>query len=728
MAGRAKLKRVLIMMLMCFMLCSCFSTGSKDIVEDSGEEETRYRKTVKELNVNTSELNYNLLAISETSCYYVTEIHEEEEAWEIRKIDYGMNEEKLLTRLVESIFFISLGKEDSGQEKLYVLSCNDENVFLHEVNDRGEEVRKIVLSLNADDRYGLKGACSREDGKYWIYWQDAYCLMDEEGICQEKIVIKNATVQNLIRSSNDTTYAVLFNEDAQTSVLRDLENTSNKEIPLPGDGEYIYSPRNRGILAFADGMLYEIDLETQKRKEVLNLKNYVGVSSDTIRGFWADEEEYRFLCVSMLSGNFRLSLQCFTELSEEEKEALRKEEKKEGEYDQYGRQIVRVYDPTGLAVSDFEVNEYNTISEKYCIVVERERKEEALVLTVQNAPDMMAVFDYRDIERYCQKGYLVDLLPYLESSKKLTPEDLMEWEFTCYGWENGLYGLSTDFCVMTMIGKKSLLGEKKGWTSDEYLTFLENHPHVVSKGPMEQLQVLQYGIQGNLEAYIDFSNGKADFTQQSFREFLSRIKDLKLEAEVLENSDDAIGEDMDFLTMTGYQNVDAIAMIRTRMGGDFVIKGFPNDQGKEVSFLDPLGGLSIIRNGNCKEGAVDFLEYKMRRDLDYRDIRSEEYTSGLLYGLKELYQMDQEHSLGPREHKVFTETGREYVERYEVTQKDVDLLNREVENAVTDTLEARTILIIILEEAVQYFNGDISLDAACDAIQGRAQLLLDENR
>ncbi len=727
MASIKRLKRIFIMMLLSFLFCACVGRGNSAVVEDA-EEGVLFRKTVKELDLNVNEANAFLLAISDTSCYYVAEKHEEE-LHEVRKVDFKTNEEKCLFQLKEEIRSISLCGVEQEQESLNVLSCDDEKVFLRRVNDQGEEVRKIVLNLGADDRYGLKGVCERKDGKYWVYWWNAYCLMDEEGLCSERIPVRNAIIQNVILADNDKTYASLLYEDTQASVLRDLEGASNKEISLPGSGEYLFSLKNHEILAFADGMLYEIDLETEEKKEVLDLKNYVGISSDTIRAIWADETEYRFLCVSMLSGRMRTSLQSFTELSEEEKAVHKNEEKPEGEYDQYGRQIVRIYDPGGWQVSDTIINEYNTISEKYCVVAERERKDEALILTTQNAPDIMVVTDFRDIERYCQKGYLADLLPYMERSEKLSAEDLMEWEFTCYGWENGLYGLSESFLVTTLIGKKSQLGEKKAWTTDEYLTFLETHPHVVGYGPWDRTQVLWYGIMGNLEAYVNFENGTANFEQKSFREFLSRIKDLQLESESLENSDDIIGEDVDFMSIVGYQTADSIAELRTRMGDDFVIKGFPNDQGKGMTFLESSGCLSIISNGKCKEGAYDFLEYVMLLDLYYYDARNDPNTSGKLYGLKELYQKDQENSLGPREQKVIkVETGTEFVKRYEVTQEDVDLLKSDVDQAVTDTLEARTIQFIIIEEAMAYFDGNVSLDATCDAIQGRVQLLLDENR
>ena len=239
-----------------------------------------------------------------------------------------------------------------------------------------------------------------------------------------------------------------------------------------------------------------------------------------------------------------------------------------------------------------------------------------------------------------------------------------------------------------------------------------------------------------MEKYVDFANGKADFLQGDFKNVLRRIKNLDLQVSVLGPYEPLTEEDDEgFLLYGWFPSVEEYANWRTIARDDFVVKGFPNDQGKKVSFLRAANGLSIPQNAQCKEGAYDFLEYKMLRDRGVQkslSVYGKDVTAGYLYGLKDLYELDQKNSIGPREIRIAQSINQSLDEtrawKYEVTQQDIDTLKSEVDQANMDGLLNVEIEIIIMEESKEYFYYDATLEATCDAIQKRVQLLLDENR
>lgn len=719
--------------IICFLLCSCIGKGNKTSQVDSSQE-WQYKKTVTEYDLASDEVNSLMFAVSDTALFYVAESHEEEgeEHHEIHSVNLETKEDVELLGLEEHVSDISLYESGQGLAIVSVLACDDETIHVSELDAGGKLIRSIPLKLDPEERFGLNGACRNGDGSYWIYWYDAYCHADADGNCQEKIHVSNGEINRIINLNNGEAYAEKYDKESQSYYLVDLQKNADAASEPQKVGEQVYPWGEEGFLTFMDGLLYAVDPKSGRKEELINLTDYVGVNADTLRAIRVDDGEFKFLCWSTVSGRFMAVLHAFSELSEEEKAQLKNADM-EGERDKYGRLIVKVYDPMGMAVADHMVNEYNAHSEKYCVVVDRESKDDAILLTTKNAPDLIAFYNSTDVEKYAPKGYLVDLIPYLEKSDKLSAEDLMDWEFATYGMGDGLYAIARGAGVETLAVRKSEVGDEKGWTTDEYLSFLEKHPEIVCNEMLSEAHILYYGVLGNLEKYVDFENGKADFLQEDFKSVMRRIKNLKLKGRVLEPYEPLTEEDKGFLLYGWFPSVEEYANWRALTGDDFVTKGFPNDQGRKVSYLVTAYGLSIPQNAKCKEGAYDFLEYKMLSDRGGNNLSKygKGVTTGYLYGLKDLYELDRENSIGPRE--VLIGNGYQSREeatswKFEVTQEDIDAFEREVVQTGMDTLMNITIEIVIMQESKEYFYGDATVDAACDAIQKRVQLILDENR
>ncbi len=88
-------------------------------------------------------------------------------------------------------------------------------------------------------------------------------------------------------------------------------------------------------------------------------------------------------------------------------------------------------------------------------------------------PDILVGNYEVDMPSYISKGLLTDLNPFIEKDKDISREDYFENIFDIYSTDGKLYQLVTDFNITTLVGKQSDLGDKSGWTFDDFFKFAE---------------------------------------------------------------------------------------------------------------------------------------------------------------------------------------------------------------------------------------------------------------
>ena len=85
-----------------------------------------------------------------------------------------------------------------------------------------------------------------------------------------------------------------------------------------------------------------------------------------------------------------------------------------------------------------------------------------------------------------------DMYPYMEKSG-LNKEDYLENVLRAYEQDGKLYGITSQFYIVSTLAKESLVGEQTGWTLSEMLDFVEkNNPeNVFMYGNRESIFRLQ---------------------------------------------------------------------------------------------------------------------------------------------------------------------------------------------------------------------------------------------
>lgn len=385
------------------------------------------------------------------------------------------------------------------------------------------------------------------------------------------------------------------------------------------------------------------------------------------------------------------------------------------------------------------VEEFNSSGEEYEVVLEGVELGEGADLyaavntrlLAKESADLIYLLDYQDIERYMAKGYLEDLTPYLEESERLSQDDYLEPVLRCYRIGDALYDIPVSFSVYTLAGKASELGEAPGWTVDEFLGWLENHPDVLAKEGLSRSHILTYCLMGGMDAYLDRESRQGRFEGEDFQSLLQRIR--KIERDDAGHWDDwselVKGGEKPVLDLMNISDFLYCGEMEYQYGEALVYKGFPTEDGAPCYFYDDSAIAILSRSAN-KEGAYAFWEYYLTHrvmtlsESSYftnRDAleKSMEYAS-------DQYRADRDSGEGHLS-AAKSEGLEEGVDWYPaMTQQQRDKQLAMMEHVRPDTLENMTIRNMILEEAQYYFEGDKSLEETCGVIQSRVQLYLDE--
>jgi len=406
-----------------------------------------------------------------------------------------------------------------------------------------------------------------------------------------------------------------------------------------------------------------------------------------------------------------------------------------------------------------------------------------------NVPDILVLDSEMPLNSYFKKGLFADLNTMFESDTEINRSDFLENVLDALEYNDKLYRITPSFRVTTVAGKKSLLGERTGWTVAEMMQFINEHSDKRAFFDLTQTSALEYLCSMMISDFIDPVTGECDFNSEAFMSILEFANTL---------SDKSVWDDMDwnndmtdfwndydnmYRNGTTLLNITDIYNIRSTwndlkytFGEEATLVGFPTAEGNG-SIIHPNMQLAISAKTPAKEGAWSFIKYLL----------SEEYAEGIyqlpinLAALETLCEeamkendnyYDYEYGVAPvavaevAVEETIEEATEEVVE--EAVEETVDDSGEEItEEEIVDTEdviieddvivepgyyyrdEAMTkeqvdkfmtflksltklagsnqeILDVITEEAAAYFAGNKSVEETAELIQDRARRIISE--
>jgi hypothetical protein len=266
--------------------------------------------------------------------------------------------------------------------------------------------------------------------------------------------------------------------------------------------------------------------------------------------------------------------------------------------------------------------------------------------------------------------------------------------------DGGLYRVSDEFRLVTVLGKREYVGSAADYTMESLCEAAENMP--------EGMVVFQEGWYSALDdflplgRFVDFQNNTCDFTCEDFYEILAFIRDFFPEEYDYSQdmSEEPLAEDAVLLKYYFNFAVEAFAQgLASYPEEVYETVGVP-DKGSEI-IVDYA--YSIMSTSAYPQAAWDFLATMFEDSV-------QEYTT-----------------LGfPVRTSVFDEQVQEAVSNGSVTQADVDRFLDVLNEKTYLYLRDDNLMDIIYEEAVACFAGDKTSEETAEIIQNRVMIYLSE--
>lgn len=353
-------------------------------------------------------------------------------------------------------------------------------------------------------------------------------------------------------------------------------------------------------------------------------------------------------------------------------------------------------------------------------------------------PDIMLLNTSMDISNYFAKGAFEPLDSYMENDSEFDRSDYMENVLDAMTFDGKLYCITPTFYVNTLVGKKSVVGDK-----NLSLTELENmakdmgdNVKVFSSDTTKE-QLIRNVMSYDRDEFVDMNTGEVKFDSPEFIKVLEFTDNLPATPPDYEE-DNWEEYEAEFrlnralvMTMGLYDFRDSMSYYRTVMFGEELgFIGFPtsNGSGNTIGFDNAL---AISADSQYKDGAWEFIRTYISDDFQ------DKITYGFPINKAALKKRGQE---ATKPQTYIDENGKEQVvkESYwldgkevEVdppTQADIDAFIEVLGTADSLVNYNESITNIVLEEASGYFDGQKSAEAVAKVIQSKVQIYVNENR
>lgn len=359
-------------------------------------------------------------------------------------------------------------------------------------------------------------------------------------------------------------------------------------------------------------------------------------------------------------------------------------------------------------------------------------------ITSGNMPDILMTSGL-PVENYVAKGLLADIGKMIEEDEELSKVEFVQNVFDAYSVDGKLHYVIPYFGLNTVVGKKSIVGDRNSWTMADMKALMETLPEGTNAfGELDRESFMNIAMGYCGADFIDISTGKCNFDSQNFIDMMEFAKTLP---ESLDQPD--YGEDYwrDYETqyrenrtilrstyLGSFQNVNY--SVYGSFGEEVSYIGFPTESGMGA-YIQAGDAYAISARSANVDGAWEFLRYYLTEDYQ------KELGWGMSVHKKLFLESAQEATKKPY---YIDENGekQEYDDTYYINGEEIildPLTQEQVDNLVNYIYSIKKayygntdITNIISEETASFFAGQKSAQEVAKVIQSRAQLYVDERR
>ena len=356
------------------------------------------------------------------------------------------------------------------------------------------------------------------------------------------------------------------------------------------------------------------------------------------------------------------------------------------------------------------------------------RKLEADLLSGAVRPDLVDLVSL-NLEKLAANGILEDLYPYLDASETYSRDDFFPSVLAAAEIGGKLYYPVRGFCINTLMGDSSVVGENPGWTYRDYRNALASKPGI---RPMSiyttAIDVFRSCFSMDFARYIDISNGSCSFENGDFLDLLSFASSFPTEYTW---EDYNYETDSDMVSIAAGRQLlyqayvasagDAIYYGAAFNGRPYTYIGYPVNSGTGNS-LSFESGIAICASSENKDVAWQFLSWYFSEDCQKDQYLLPANRKAFLAKLDEMMQVS--YRTDTSGNPILDEAGqpvpevRAYVddgtgnnvEIYAMTRQDADRLLQLVETTTRRDFTQEELTNLVGEQAEAFFRGEQSAE------------------
>ena len=355
-----------------------------------------------------------------------------------------------------------------------------------------------------------------------------------------------------------------------------------------------------------------------------------------------------------------------------------------------------------------------------------------------NTPDLFYLWKM-PVEELESQGILMDLLPIMESDSQIKRSDLVDNLYSLLESNGHLYRAVSNFNLASILGKKTDLGMKNGWSFDEMTEYIQNsstEPPLAFGCFSAREGMFEALCKYNMDEFIDWESGTCNFHTESFKKILAFCRDLPSKSNMRcewEDTPDLMADQRQLLAIEEEIYSFLGMQIFSAMYGDATtFIGFPGNSGNGSAF-NPSSSFAISAQTERPKVAWEFIKFILSEEF-----QTELFGNGMAGFPTNKAALDKLMTRYETQTYTIEEDGDIWGEHTIAACGDVRLLLvpatedeinelQSLLNGITTLYSDYTKIIEILNEEVQYyFHGDKPEEAVINNIQGRVQIYLSE--
>lgn len=397
------------------------------------------------------------------------------------------------------------------------------------------------------------------------------------------------------------------------------------------------------------------------------------------------------------------------------------------------------------------VVDFNRASDEYRIVVKEYRnynkydgkydeiepgiKQLNNEIITGSVPDIL-ITSGLNTDNYAAKGLLADIGKLIEEDEELSKTEFMKNVFDAYSVKDKLYYVIPSFRVQTMVGKKSIVGDRSTWTIKDMQELMATLPENTSMfGDMTRSRFFDLAMTFCGTDYVDVAAQKCYFDSEGFISMMEFAKTLPEEL-----GEDFYGDDYWMKYESQYREnrtvicqmyINSIRDMNRTINGSFgepiSYIGFPTDSG-QGSYVAANEMFAISAKSKHKDAAWEFMRYYLtdeyQKDLSYQlPIQKKYFMEKAQEARQKPYYIDDKGN--KQEYDDYFYMNGESIVLEPMTQEQIDTAVAMIESIRKKEYDASEIKNIINEDMEAFFKGQKSAQEVVKIIQSRAQIFVE---